>query len=188
MTVTTILRVDLALPPANDHGDDGTGREISAPDRPQMPRGRVLAESDVRGEPATGGGAMISRQKDQIPAATDHVLGGDWSVTPLLSGADGIGFEMGDISIQAGYSTISETGKNPAAFYCLSGEAIFRNLETQSTHYFRAGCLWTIPPNTRFRFTALFPMRLIAIAPAAPADDGCNGKAEPLKFPLPTRS
>lgn len=119
-----------------------------------------------------GPAEMISRQKEQILPATDHVLGGDWAITPLLTAGDAIGVEMAEIAIEAGYSTIGETGSTPAAYYCLSGEAIYRNLETQTTHYFRGGSLWSIPPRTRFRFTALFPIRLIAVAPARPDTDG----------------
>jgi hypothetical protein len=125
---------------------------------------------------------MISRQKEQILPATDHVLGGDWAITPLLTGGDNIGVEMAEISIEAGYSTIGETGGTAAAYYCLSGEAIYRNLETQTTHYFRGGSLWTIPPRTRFRFTALFPIRLIAVAPAR--TECCSGTDDAPYFPL----
>jgi Ectoine synthase len=125
---------------------------------------------------------MISRQKEQIRPATDHVLGGDWAITPLLTAGDNVGLELADITIQAGYSTIGTTGKTAAGYYCLNGEAIFRNLETQTTHYFRAGSLWTIPPHTRFRFTALFPIRLIAVAPAA-AESDCGADDAPY-FPL----
>jgi len=125
---------------------------------------------------------MISRQKEQIRPATDHVLGGDWAITPLLTAGDNIGLELADIIIEAGYSTIGETGATVAAYYCLSGEAIYRNLESQTTHYFRAGSMWTIPPRTRFRFTALFPIRLIAVAPARPETDG--GADDAPYFPL----
>jgi hypothetical protein len=63
-----------------------------------------------------------------------------------------------------------ETGSTPAAI-TVQREAIYRNLETQTTHYFRGGSLWSIPARTRFRFTALFPIRLIAVAPARPDTD-----------------
>lgn len=129
-----------------------------------------------------GQAEMISRQKEQILPATDHVLGGDWAITPLLTSGDAIGVEMAEIAIEAGYSTIGETGSTPAAYYCLSGEAIYRNLETQTTHYFRGGSLWSIPARTRFRFTALFPIRLIAVAPARPDTD--SGADDAPYFPL----
>ena len=125
---------------------------------------------------------MISRQKEQIRPATDHVLGGDWAITPLLTTGDDLGLELADMAIQAGYSTIGTTGKAAVAYYCLSGEAIFRNLETQTTHYFRAGSLWTIPAHTRFRFTALFQIRLIAVAPAVRESE--NGADDAPYFPL----
>lgn len=125
---------------------------------------------------------MISRQKERIRPATDHVLGGDWAITPLLTSGDNVGLELADIAIEAGYSAIGETGATVAAYYCLTGEAIYRNLEIQTTHYFRAGSLWTIPPRTRFRFTALFPIRLIAVAPARPEAD--SGTDDAPYFPL----
>lgn len=128
---------------------------------------------------------MISRQKERIRPATDHVLGGDWAITPLLTCGDNVGLEMADIAIEAGYSAIGETGATMAAYYCLTGEAIYRNLEIQTTHYFRAGSLWTIPPRTRFRFTALFPIRLIAVAPARPEAD--SGADDAPYFPLISR-
>jgi ectoine synthase len=133
-------------------------------------------------ETKRGPAAMISRQKEQIRPATDHVLGGDWTITPLLTAGDNVGLEMADMTIQAGYSTIGTTGKAAAAYYCLNGEAIFRNLETQTTHYFRAGSLWTIPPQTRFRFTALFEIRLIAVAPVGRESD--SGADDAPYFPL----
>ena len=169
--------------------DAGSGDREPATRLTRGPRA-ILAPAN---EPATvsttpipetnrGPAAMISRQKEQIRPATDHVLGGDWAITPLLTAGDNIGLEMADMTIQAGYSTIGTTGKTSAAYYCLNGEAIFRNLETQTTHYFRAGSLWTIPPHTRFRFTALFEIRLIAVASAGRESD--SGADDAPYFPL----
>src|SRR5262245_17796016 len=169
--------------------DAGSGDPESTTRLTRGPRAILAPSSEVAAVPSTsipetsrGPAAMISRQKEQIRAATDHVLGGDWAITPLLSAGDNMGLEMADITIQAGYSTVGTTGKSSAAYYCLNGEAIFRNLETQTTHYFRAGSLWTIPPQTRFRFTALFEIRLIAVAPAGRESD--SGADDAPYFPL----
>jgi hypothetical protein len=159
-----------------------TGRLTLGPRAIQQPANAAGRKAGTAIESKRGQAEMISRQKEQILPATDHVLGGDWAITPLLTGGDSIGVEMAEIVIEAGYSTIGETGSTPAAYYCLSGEAIYRNLETQTTHYFRGGSLWSIPPRTRFRFTALFPIRLIAVAPTRPDTDG--GADDAPYFPL----
>lgn len=160
------------------------GKRVTVGPRTIVPPVNHAAGADTMPilETKRGLAPMISRQKEQIRPATDHVLGGDWAITPLLTAGDNVGLELADITIQAGYSTIGTTGKTAAGYYCLSGEAIYRNLETQTTHYFRAGSLWTIPAHTRFRFTALFPLRLIAVAPARCESD--NGADDAPYFPL----
>lgn len=169
--------------------DAGSGDSETATRLTRGPRAILAPANETASVPTTsipetnrGPAAMISRQKEQIRPATDHVLGGDWAITPLLTAGDNVGLEMADMTIQAGYSTIGTTGKSSAAYYCLNGEAIFRNLETQTTHYFRAGSLWTIPPHTRFRFTALFEIRLIAAAPSGRESD--SGADDAPYFPL----
>ena len=159
-----------------------TGRLTQGPRAIQPPANVADRYAGTAIKSKRGQAEMISRQKEQILPATDHILGGDWAITPLLTGGDAIGVEMAEIAIEAGYSTIGETGSTPAAYYCLSGEAIYRNLETQTTHYFRGGSLWSIPARTRFRFTALFPIRLIAVAPARPETD--SGADDAPYFPL----
>jgi len=168
-------------------GNNRSGNRITlGPRAIQQPANMPIAKRAIS-SPKTERGPveMIARQKEKIRPATDHVLGGDWAITPLLTACDNVGLELADIAIQAGYSTIGESGATMAAYYCLSGEAIYRNLESQTTHYFRAGSLWTIPPRTRFRFTALFPIRLIAVAPARLETD--SGADDAPYFPLPNK-
>src|SRR5262245_36491239 len=174
-----------AFPAANEPRANNlqqTGRVTPGPRAIMAPQNMAAAAAFATPEPRRDLAKMISRQKEHIQPATDHVLGGDWAITPLLTSGDDIGLEMADIAIQAGYSTIGESGSTPTAYYCLSGEAIYRNLETQTTHYFRTGSMWTIPARTRFRFTSLFATRLIAVASAR--SEAANGADDAPYFPL----
>ena len=92
---------------------------------------------------------------------------------------------MAEIAIEAELQqAIGETGSAPAASYCLSGEAIYAQCgDAERPTYFRGGSrVEALPARARFRFTALFPIRLIAVAPARPETD--SGADDAPYFPL----
>src|SRR5262245_53732096 len=75
---------------AATNNGQAVGARVTGGPRAIVPPRNQAAGADTMPilETKRGLAPMISRQKDQIRPATDHVLGGDWAITPLLTSGD----------------------------------------------------------------------------------------------------
>ena len=104
---------------------------------------------------------MIVRKLADLDDIERTVGGSTWTSRRLLSQSDGLGISLQDTRISAGTETVGQYPNHLVAVYCISGEGVVIDTETETEYPLKPGTVYALDQHEVHVVRATTDMHLV---------------------------
>ena len=115
---------------------------------------------------------MIVKTLEDVLGTKGEAHGGKWHSMRLLHAEDGMGVTLTDSILEAGFEMTLWQKHHLEACYCLEGQGMLEDLESETVHRIQPGMLYAMDKHDRHRIRITERTRLICtFVPALTGDE-----------------